>query len=550
MELVTKLCDADFARRAKATDFRSRAWDALRASGAGDGDKVLDAILVLFAALVAQFPHEMIELTEKEDFIPVLWDMLTTLSKVDPFELVGSGANEVELKKAGIGKAEKLNVSLVPSQNPIFHSPDFPLQLIALRSVITNKSELVSDEERPSLRQLLSKALASLPPSVHRSSNLEALCSTLLTALSSLPHRLSGYAAGLPLLPDPSEFTQSPGIPQLDHIANCLDILDSFLLGRWATTEEQSQIHHDLINGNEQEGLAEGLATLCAMCNIILRNGEFEDFIPIGTEFRRVLLSFSYIDLVSVNRCLESAFRVLINISHANSTWSALLVHQRLMIPVISSLIVVSPRAPHDAIDEAGEGGPQAFDRQCLALGLLTNLVQEEESSKHFCRETSGYCSLVSVFVPYSVSELDPSCPALRRCAYACTCPNAINVLECLASVYEQHLRVEDDDPGAYIIRGHLAVLFGLLMRGSPTNQDIILDVLPGTGLKGLIRHAREFVGLYAEFMARVARGERHDAEDMNDDSEEGIPQIQVNDGATQDVAQDIIEFLEGLMDT
>jgi hypothetical protein len=83
-------------------------------------------------------------------------------------------------------------------------------------------------------------------------------------------------------------------------------------------------------------------------------------------------------------------------------------------------------------------------------------------------------------------------------------------------------------------------------MRGSPSNQDIILDVLPGAGLKGLIRHAREFVGLYAEFMARVARGERHDAED---DSEEVTTQIQVTDGATQDVAQDIIEFLEGLMD-
>jgi len=114
LELVTKLCDTDFARRAKATDFRSRAWDALRVSGAGDGDKVLDAILVLFAALVAQSPHEMIELTQKEDFTSVLWGMLTTLNKVDPFELVGSGANEVELKKAGIGKAEKLNVSLTP----------------------------------------------------------------------------------------------------------------------------------------------------------------------------------------------------------------------------------------------------------------------------------------------------------------------------------------------------------------------------------------------------------------------------------------------------
>lgn len=155
--------------------------------------------------------------------------------------------------------------------------------------------------------------------------------------------------------------------------------------------------------------------------------------------------------------------------------------------------------------------------------------------------------STVSVFVPYSFSELDPSCPAPRQCAYACTCPNAITVLECLASVYEQYLRIKDDDPGTYIIRGHLAVLFGLLMRDSPANQDIILDVLPGAGLKGLIRHAREFVGLYAEFMARVARGERHDAED--DNSEEDIPQIQVKDGATQDVAQDIIIFLESLMD-
>jgi hypothetical protein len=86
----------------------------LRSSGAGDGDKVLDAILVLFAALVAQSPHETIELTQKEGFVPVLWGILTTLSRVDSLELVGSGANEVELKKAGIGKAEKLTVSLIP----------------------------------------------------------------------------------------------------------------------------------------------------------------------------------------------------------------------------------------------------------------------------------------------------------------------------------------------------------------------------------------------------------------------------------------------------
>jgi len=98
------------------------------------------------------------------------------------------------------------------------------------------------------------------------------------------------------------------------------------------------------------------------------------------------------------------------------------------------------------------------------------------------------------------------------------------------------------------MIRGHLAVLFGLLMRGSSANQDIILDALPGAGLKGLIRHAKEFVGLYSEFMARVARGEGDNTGDAENDSE-AATQIQVRDGATQDVAQDVIRFLEDLMD-
>lgn len=88
----------------------------MRAAGAGDGDKVLDAILVLFAALVAQSSHEVTELTQKADFVPVLWDILATLSETDSLELVGSGANDGELKKAGIGKAEKLTVSLIAAE--------------------------------------------------------------------------------------------------------------------------------------------------------------------------------------------------------------------------------------------------------------------------------------------------------------------------------------------------------------------------------------------------------------------------------------------------
>ncbi|KAI9458855.1 hypothetical protein BJY52DRAFT_1204217 [Lactarius psammicola] len=479
LELVTKLCDQDFARRARVTDFRSRAWDALRASGAGNGDKVLDAILVLFAALVLQTSHEATELTQKADFVPVLWNILATLSGADSLELL-----------AGIGKAEKLT-------------------LMALRSVIVNKSGLVADEECLSLRQLTSRTLASLPPSVHRPSQLTPLLQTLTAGLSSLPPRLSGYASGLPLLPDSSGLAPSPGVPQLNHIADCLEIFDSLLLGRWSSDEEPPPLYHDVINDNEQEALAEGLATLCAVCNILLRNSDYDNHSP------------------RANRCLESALRVLINVSHENPTWCGLLLHQKLMIPVVSSLIALSLQGPQDVNEETNERSARAFDRLCLALGLLTNLVQVDEDAKDICRETT-----------------------LRQCAYACSCPKAVTVLECLALVYERYLRLEDDDPGTHIIRGHFAVLFGLLMRGSIGNQNIILDTLPGAGLEGLIRHAKEFVGLYAEFMARVARGEGHDAGDTEqDDSEEVIAQVPTKDSATQDVAQDVIKFLESLTD-
>ncbi len=108
---------------------------------------------------------------------------------------------------------------------------------------------------------------------------------------------------------------------------------------------------------------------------------------------------------------------------------------------------------------------------------------------------------------------------------------------------------MEDDDPGTHIIWGHFAVLFGLLMRGSTENQNIILDVLPGAGLEDLIQHAKEFVGLYAEFMAQVARGEGRDAGDTQEDNSEVITvQVPTKDRATQDVAQDVIKFLESLM--
>jgi len=89
LEIVTKLRDPDFARRVKATDFLGRAWEVLRAAGAGDGDRVLDAILVLFAALVAQSPRDLQDMAHRTDLVSVLCSVLSSVEKgKDPVQLV------------------------------------------------------------------------------------------------------------------------------------------------------------------------------------------------------------------------------------------------------------------------------------------------------------------------------------------------------------------------------------------------------------------------------------------------------------------------------
>ena len=154
---------------------------------------------------------------------------------------------------------------------------------MTLRSVIIDKSGLVADDECLSLRQLTSRTLASLPPSVHRPSQLASLRQNLISGLSSLPPRLSGYASGLPLLPDSSDPAPPSGVPQFNHIADCLEIFDSLLLGRWSSDEEEPlPLYHNVINGNEQGDLAEGLATLCAVCNILLRNSDYDNHVSRG----------------------------------------------------------------------------------------------------------------------------------------------------------------------------------------------------------------------------------------------------------------------------
>ena len=265
---------------------------------------------------------------------------------------------------------------------------------------------------------------------------------------------------------------------------------------------------------------------------------------------------------------------MLINLSHDNPAWCKLLLHHELTIHVIVSLITSSysvrpisaKTAPKDAEseieDEDLDRDAQAFDRLCLALGLLTNLVQADDEAKDICRKTSKPSS--SHYIPgivlISSIELSPTCPSKRACAKTCQCSDRISAIECLVRAHVQHdsadTEVDADGPSKHLVRGHLAVLFGLLMQQSPANEQIVLDALPGASrrekLNALVTFAKDFVGLYAAFMSRIARGEGEEANDeAGDDDGDNRKRASGsrNTSADAQVTEDVVMFLEMLRD-
>ena len=112
------------------------------------------------------------------------------------------------------------------------------------------------------------------------------------------------------------------------------------------------------------------------------------------------------------------------------------------------------------------------------------------------------------------------------------------------------------------IIRGHTAVLFGLLMRDNLENQTSILRMLAGDTNKQkltvLVDTAREFVEFYGEVMARVAKGRgRVDGieESQMTEVDEEENDIYVDEGFVVDdsgekTARDVVAFLELLSDS
>ncbi|KAL5521823.1 hypothetical protein ACEPAF_2571 [Sanghuangporus sanghuang] len=499
LDIVLNLSDHEFWKKARAAGLIMEIWDRLREAGAGNGDKVLDPILCCFVALASDEPRDILLLANNEDFIETVIRLMITYATNDP---LGSNASNSSLK---LMKPETLT-------------------LTRLRDIMSAKTSIVYEECEPSTRLLLSRSLSAVPSLAFP--HLSVILESVIGDLTFLCNRLAAYRSGLALFNEASGSGSGHEKLCFDHIYNCLAILDFYLIKVDSSEEAQNLSKGEL--RNRYRTIPNGLIALIVISDVLNRSKSTG---AVRTQ---------------ATRCCELAFRILINLTNGDPTWTDAVVADPFTLPTIIRLVTDAHRsllasgAKKILVDSSTqEVAISAMDRLCLALALLTNLLQEEDN------------------LAYSLQNmvLDPSCEGRRTCLLGCRCANSISAISGLVNIYVSFLKGEDDDvaPDFHFLRGHLAVLIGLLLlqlhnpglssslvpsgdstpssTASPHHRPsrssaspsvrhtthstlhIILDSLPGlsgsSGLKekltSLINNIDDFSQLYASLAGRVS---------------------------------------------
>ncbi|KAF7770314.1 hypothetical protein Agabi119p4_6288 [Agaricus bisporus var. burnettii] len=587
-EITTKLCDEEFSRKAKAADFYPKTWDVFLRAGAGKGDdKVLDILLVFLIALIARNRDALIELVHQEippqtdtlpvihsgkgkekeqprdTFVGILFSIISFSPDTDPLAMSSPSrlASDLEFKQIGLSKKDKILLSHI-------------------YSTISTKSDIFIPDTPITTFLLLSHILSFLPPSYIPHKYLPNFLHSLRSVLhSSFPPN------------NPFRGVYSEDEPQFECIKNHLQLLDAYLLNQWASEEEDNildsikQDNFEKLRIAGEEWFVDGLISVAVCAEVNLRK---EDSID------------------SVSECLEGLLRVLVNLTHHDEYWARKVINNEFAIPSIVRLLVMSGlqgksvrgigeeedakwKRKEWADDEVENMDPldkqaststsRTFDRLCLTLGLLMNLVQSASETKDVLRRTklSPTCSLKSV-----------SCAKKRGGKAGCTCPDLMNAIQILVEMYNANQSItrtttrnatststlsasskikcepSSTPPSAitppppsalptgagadeaHVIQDTLSILFGLLMDSSPPNQTIILSSLSTTNtnvgavsdklkLARLVEQGKDFVAFY-DAMNNAAGA-----------TADGLGDV---DGVEDQSASKVVEILERLRDS
>ncbi len=253
-----------------------------------------------------------------------------------------------------------------------------------------------------SISLLITHTLAALPPSFLPTVHFPTL-------LKSLRHHLDK--------PFPSTATQHDKSIDFTSTHNILRLLDSFLLGRWAGSGYGNAQSRNLLEGAREDWLLNGLISCGVRTEIAMKTSK-----PCGNADTGASLyhqGFPAAHFSTTDSCLDMVFRVLVSLSHRDQDWCEnLLAHPTAPLFIIRT-IVRADRIRHeyqgkgktlhdktntkvkkedsdtelDDEENPDDDTSQArvLDRLCLALGLLTNLVQQVEDAKDVLRGLRMY---------------------------------------------------------------------------------------------------------------------------------------------------------------
>ena len=141
VELVGKMADPQFSRRARSADFVVHAWETLRVADGDSGDRVLGTALDVFALLVSRDPRDLIDLVNRGSLVPALFKRLQTIShKNDPLLILNGAENDIELKRRGFGRTDKTPVRSPWTILPVPRGAHVTPQLSNLNKVIVRSS--------------------------------------------------------------------------------------------------------------------------------------------------------------------------------------------------------------------------------------------------------------------------------------------------------------------------------------------------------------------------------------------------------------------------
>ncbi|KAG9008127.1 hypothetical protein FRB94_013684 [Tulasnella sp. JGI-2019a] len=531
IDVVSKMTDPDFVRKARITDILSRAWDVLRDAGAGSGDPILDMTLAAFTAFVAQDARAISDLSAKPDFDSALDAMMKRDRDLEPFQFLDEDHSVGDAKRVGIGKAEKKLLRT--------------LHDLLLRSSLGQAG----------LRHITGGTLASfiMKSLPSKRLNLDHLHSALLSLQAELAvtqSRAEAYTKGLSAV-QPS---RDQDAPNLHLIENYLKVTEICMYGHLEDKSKEALEEH-------KADLAERLAVLGVFCEVIMVEKD------------------STLSETAAG-CFSSALRILITLCEAE-TWCSAIMRSPWSLPWILRTITnplpavtVSPSVPQASnppssddvmelddplsIGKVVPGEETNLDCMCYALALLTNILQHDSS----CAERVGK------------TVMSNSCRRDQACLRKCKCPAKECVLQSLVSLYEQQAKCSDEmlhAAEAHFLQGHLAVMLGLLVVDEG-NQHRLFAALPGTSprarISDLTDTIRDFVHVFDDaankmeqlLMQRADSGDGLDLDEMQIEEDE-MPseetgRANVSIGSRQGIQRDhetvdaVIQQLERLIES